>query len=557
MAQTTDNKNNSNSINDNVFPFYLSDLVKGFFKFWWIIVILVVFFGGLMFYQYYVNYVPSYTASATFTVGTESSSSTDGGISSYAFYYDAATAEQLSTTFPYLLSSNLLQDAIREDLGISSLGAKLSASSVTGSNLFTITSTGSDPQNTYDVLISSIKNYPVIAKYVVGNIELTMITEPVMPTEPTNQTEYISKLINGVLIGLFLGLCFLILYAIQRRTIRTKDNIKSELNQSVLGTLPMVRFKQYKSDINRSVLLTNERVGNSFRENIRVLRNNFLHSLPDDARVVMITSTAPGEGKSTVITNIALSLSDLEKNVLLVDADLRNPSVMGLFNSTVDVIKPIQQTTAYDLFQLENSRLTVMILKYEEHRFFRSMNEDWLSKIFNTFKDHFDYILVDTPPCGLISDSLTVAQACDAAMYVILQDTVRVSRIRSGLENLMSTDIKILGCIENGTVSGSSGYGYGYGYGSNKYKTYGKYGYSYDYNYGYGYGYGSSKKSSRHHRNRVKEENASKAANKKQTKKHFGRYRDSVSSLADNTNNSNTDKSADINSDKNPEDTGK
>lgn len=539
MAQTTESKSNNNGISENIFPFYLSDLIKGFFKFWWVVLILVVFFAGLMFYQYYVNYVPSYSASATFTVGTESSASADGGISSYAFYYDAATAEQLSTTFPYLLSSNLLQDAIKEDLGVSSLGVSLSASSVTGSNLFTITSKGSDPQKTYDVLISSIKNYPVIAKYVVGNIELTMITEPVLPTTPTNKTEYISKLINGVLIGLFLGLCFLIVYAIQRRTIRTKENIKSELNQNVVGTLPMVRFKQYKSDINRSVLLTNERVGNAFRENIRVLRNNFLHALPENAKIVMVTSTAPGEGKSTVITNIALSLSDIKKNVLLVDADLRNPSVMGLFNSSEDIITPVQQTAAYDLFKLENSNLTIMILKYEEHRFFKSMNDEWLNKIFKTFEPHFDYIMVDTPPCGLISDSLTVAQACDAAMYVILQDTVRVSRIRNGIENLLSTDIKLLGCIENGTVSGSSGYGYGYGYGSNHYKTYGKYGYSYEYNYGYGYG--SSKKSKHHHRNRAKEESAASETNEKRFRSRHNRKTDNPSSdNIDNVSDDNT-----------------
>ena len=86
--------------------------------------------------------------------------------------------------------------------------------------------------------------------------------------------------------------------------------------------------------------------------------------------------------------------------------------------------------------------------------------------------------MVEKPKCGLVSDAIFFAQAADAAFYVVLQDTVRISKIQSGLNNLMSTDIKILGCVLNGVETAHSSYGYGY-------KSYG---------YGYGYGYGKKKK---------------------------------------------------------------
>ena len=114
------------------------------------------------------------------------------------------------------------------------------------------------------------------------------------------------------------------------------------------------------------------------------------------------------------------------------------------------------------------------------------MNAEHIRKAFDSVREKYDYILVDTPPCGLISDALFIAQASDAALYVVLQDSVRVSKIRSGLDNLMSSNIRVIGGILNGALSGITGYGYNYGYGYG----YGKYGYG-GYKYGtYGYGYG-------------------------------------------------------------------
>ena len=113
------------------------------------------------------------------------------------------------------------------------------------------------------------------------------------------------------------------------------------------------------------------------------------------------------------------------------------------------------------------------------------MNAERIKDIFDSVRDKYDYILVDTPPCGLISDSMFIAQASDAALYVILQDTVRVTKIRSGLDNIMSANVRVIGCVLNGALSGITGYGYNYGYGYGGYRSYGKYS-----GYGYGYGYG-------------------------------------------------------------------
>ena len=159
---------------DNV-PFYFSDFCRGFKKFWWIIAILCIVCCAFNVFRYHKSYTPMYKAEVTFTVSTQNKVSSINGISAYNFYYDASTASHLSSTFPHILSSNLLQEAVASDLNLPSLPVSLTASSVSGSTMFTLSSSGLDPQLTYDALISTMENYPDIAKYVVGNIKFNII----------------------------------------------------------------------------------------------------------------------------------------------------------------------------------------------------------------------------------------------------------------------------------------------------------------------------------------------------------------------------------------------
>ena len=125
---------------------------------------------------------------------------------------------------------------------------------------------------------------------------------------------------------------------------------------------------------------------------------------------------------------------------------------------------------------LEKYKISFLhILTGEDERM--SLNSHEYKRIFDEVRDDYDIVLVDTPPCGLVSDTIFAAQVSDGAVYVVYQDTVRTSKIRSGLNNLVASDVKIFGCVLNGALSGFSGYGHGYGYGYGyRYGKYGKYG---------------------------------------------------------------------------------
>lgn len=480
----------SSNQNTNKIQLKLEDAIIGIKKLSWICVVFALVFGGIVFVKEYVEYVPYYTAEATFTVNTEKRSSSIGGVSVYSFYYDSATANQLSKTFPYLLSSTLLEDAVCEDLGVGGIPAKLSATVVSGSNMLTLYATALDPQTAYDVLIATIENYPDVAKYVIGNIQFEIISEPTVPIEPSNGFGYISAVIKAMLLGAAIGCLFIILYVYSRNTIRNRDDIKTILNSETLGTIPHVSFKRYGKEIDQSILCTNEKVDKAFYESVRVLRNVFKNSLKDGEKIVIGTSTAPSEGKTTVITNLALSLAEQDKKILLVDGDIRHPSVSPLLGLDVETMNFDIVTEKYKIAYLEDFGIYFMIFNKEGNKHLKYMNSAYVKNVFDSIRDDYDLILVDTPPCGLVSDALFFAQAADAAYYVVLQDAVRVSKIQHGFTNLFATDIRILGCVLNGAQSSHSGNGYIYSYGSyGRYGRYGRYGGNYSHYGRYSYGH--------------------------------------------------------------------
>ncbi len=484
MNQTAENKK------DTFVTVYLNDIVKALRRFWWVCVAAAVLFGGYSAISRWINYVPEYQSSVTLTVNTQNESSSISGVSVYAFYYDTTTASLLSSTFPYILNYNLLQEAICEDLGTPSMPARLSASAVAGTNMFTLTSRGRDPYLVYNVLIAALKNYPTFAKYVVGNITFEILKHPTVATSPSNKVDYISEAAKGAIVGAFFGLLFIFIYILQRKTVKTKNDIKNQLNLETLTVIPNVSFKKRAMPGDKSLLFTNPDIGSGFPESFRVLRNVFVSSLKENEKIIMATSSVPGEGKTTITTNLAIALADHGKNVLLFDADIRHPSIAPLLGINTEDLEYETVTQLYKIAYVKDYKLRILLPAASEEQEKGYMNSNDIKTMFDELRNSYDYIIVDTPPCGLISDALFIAQYSDAALFITYQDAVRISRVKKTLDSLMSTDIRILGCVLNGTAQGLSGYGYGYGYG------YGKYGYGYGYGkYGYGYGYGETGKS--------------------------------------------------------------
>lgn len=469
---------------------YLSDFWRGFVKFWWVSAVLGVLFGAVMFYGSYVRYTPIYKSSATFTVHIENETlSGDGGMSAYSFYYDRTTADQLAIVFPYVLQSNILQERVCKDLNVAEMPATVSVSCVDGTNMITIHTVGTDPQMTYDVLLSVVDNYSYITEYIIGPTQLVTISSPEVAAEPANALDWQGKTLKGVLTGLCVGAVWIVLYAILRQTVRTKEDIQQELNQTCIGVLPQVTFKRYKKQINTSILLSNPLLGNDFLESMRLLRSAVQNGLREGEKIVLVTSTAPGEGKSVTAINLASMLAKNGDRILVMDGDLRSSGISGMLfpNRKPPQADGETEKALYDIIPYKPLGVDVLIFRTEQNSLRKIMRTSGLREILSELREQYDLILIDTPPCGIISDAAVMANAADAALYVVRQDTVLSTRIREGINSLLSTDVRLMGCILNGALGGLGGYGNHYGYG----------GYNHYYRYGYSSKYKPKKESKR------------------------------------------------------------
>ena len=173
--------------------------------------------------------------------------------------------------------------------------------------------------------------------------------------------------------------------------------------------------------------------------------------------------------------------------MLVIDCDLRNSGITSLLNP--DDIKPITVNLASKFSIGHVESLGFDLLTFDDaHASLRSViRTAEITRILNDFRDSYDLVFIDTPPCGVISDATIISGAADAILYVIRQDAVMQNAIRSGINTLLETDAKFLGCVLNGAAGGFGGYGSYYRYG----------GYNRYYRYGYGkkgYGYGKKTK---------------------------------------------------------------
>ena len=467
----------------------LAEFWKAFRRLFWLPVCLAVLCCAFFAFRAWWNYTPMYRAEVTFTIQTPTSGST-GDISGGSTYYDKAAAEQLSKTFPYLISSELFQNMLRQELGVESLNGTLTAQTVENTNLFSLQATSANPQTAYDILNAVIQVYPRVADYVIGSTVMSLLTEPSVPTAPCNQLSILRPAAKGAFLGCAAGLALILLFAATRRNIRSSREVRSRLNQTCLGSLPQVTFKRRTRKTQEIVSIQNRRISGSFQEGVRRLRMKLLREAEAaSAQVLMVTSTLPGEGKTTVASNLALSLSQNGARVILVALDLRRRSVkkaLGIKTPSRGAEYLLSKgggNAAEQLIRLEGTSLRLLAGDQPADNPRKKSASPRLRAILAELRQEADYIILDTPPCGLLADSGAMATLADGTLYVIRAGVAQVSHVLDGLQFLGESGAKILGCILNGVEGNHNGYGYGY------------YGYGYGgYSSGYGYGYGSRKK---------------------------------------------------------------
>ncbi len=455
----------------------VDDMFKALLKYWWLVIIIVSLTSTVFYFQRKVTYKAKYEASATYSVNANSP---------YTYstnYYDQTTARNLGTTMEYLLNSASMKRIVAEDLGVKNLPGKIKVSCLESTNILTISTSSSDPQAAYNILQSVLNNYEAVCAGIIGNTSLTEMDQSGLPTSPSNAENPKGAAKTGLMVGLVISLAILIFMALVKRTIRKEEDFEKVLNVECYGAIPLARFKKRGKNMGEKsnlVLIDNYRIPGGFLESIRAIRTRLERdAIRHNYKTFLVTSAIPGEGKSTVSSNLALGLARKGKSVILVDFDLRSPSVdeyMDVETNGVGTAEVLLGRADIEDALVSYKKLPLRILPGVERMSdtIRILNSNAVGELVEKLESMADYVILDTPPSAMLADAALIARHADAAVFVVRQDYSQVKDILEGIGNLTEEGITISGCILNQAEVGITGYGYGYGYGYGR--GYGLYG---------------------------------------------------------------------------------
>ena len=303
------------------------------------------------------------------------------------------------------------------------------------------------------------------------------------PISPKRTMIYLAALVFGI--GIPVGIIYLI--GLTKFKIEGRADAEKLTSLPVIGDIPL-------ADEKTGSIAVFENQNNLMSETFRSVRTNLQFMLENGKNVILVTSTISGEGKSFISANLAISLSLLGKKVVIAGLDIRKPGLNKVFNipkkehgitqfltnPTIDLMDLVQ---ASDI----NKNLYILPGGTVPPNPTELLARDGLEKAVETLKKNFDYVILDTAPVGMVTDTLLIGRVADLSVYVCRADYTRKAEFI--LINELADNNKLPNlCIAiNGLDLQKKKYGYYYGYGK-----YGKY-YGYGKRYGYGYGYGENK----------------------------------------------------------------
>ena len=312
-----------------------------------------------------------------------------------------------------------------------------------------------------------------------GDLQSTVarVVDPAIPPSGPYKPNKRQIVLIALFAGLFLAVMLALLLERLDSTLKTSADVENKLGLPVLASLPIVSERGIKTE-----RIVEQNPQAMFSEGIRTARTGILLSAIDEPhRAVVVTSSVPGEGKTTFATNLALAFSQT-KRVVLVDADMRRPSIGKLFGKEqnapgLSTLVSGNTPPTECIFKVEGSELYVIpsgtIPPNPLELLLSKRFEDALLKL----QEMFEIVIIDSPPVQLVSDALVVARSCTGLVYIVKADDTPFQVARNGIKRLRRAHAKIIGVALNrldferadkyyGEYTGYSKYGYKRYYGA-------------------------------------------------------------------------------------------
>lgn len=396
---------------------------------------------------------PMYDATAQVFVSVRSASTTSDLVQGSSF-----TQKQVKSYTDLVRTPRVLAPVVeRLDLNVpvSDLATTITATNPLDTVLITITASSTDPDAAADIAnaVSDSLAEQVTELEQPQNgpspVQISTVTEATAPTSPSSPSLKVNGAI-GLLLGLAAGIGLALLREALDTRVRDEDDIAAVTSSSVLATVG------YDVSAPDRPLVVQTDPQSHRAESFRRLRTNlqFL-DLGDRPKTIVVTSSLPGEGKSTTSVNLALSLADAGGRVLLIDADLRRPSVagyMGLEGAAGLTTVLIGRAELEDVVQPWTNGLHILPSGQVPPNPSELLGSTAMARLLEEAADQYDMVLVDTPPLLPVTDAAILARLTGGALVVVGADKLHRAHLAESIASLETVNARVLGLVLNRMV---------------------------------------------------------------------------------------------------------
>lgn len=449
---------------------------------WWVIVLcfLTAVISSLI-----VNYkvlIPVYKAETSLFAGKE-----PGKIASLDLG-DLNLNQKLVVDYREIVLSRLVAEQVIKDLDldmeVGTFRKRVNVATIRDSRFFSISFESSDPKMAMDIANALAQQVIEKAEEIIDIKNVVVIDEANLPKNPIKPNKLLNTAIAGVL-GMMLGAFLIFFINYLDRTIKTEDDVKRYLDINTIGEIPLFqgevrrlgkRYKKYKSRKKEvtaastsKALITILDPKAPASEAYRSLRTNIGYSgIDKKVQTVLFTSASPGEGKSTTIANLAISMAQVGKKVLVVEGDLRKPKMHKYFSMINDygltdiIVNQYNIKEAIKPFEPMDN-LHVICSGSIPPNPTEILESKRMSELLETVKDSYDLVLIDMPPVGQLTDAAVMGKKVDGVVLVVASAESNIDMVRHAKSALERVNARILGTVltkVNGKVGGYYYYKY-------------------------------------------------------------------------------------------------
>lgn len=435
-----------------VFTFEWHSLIRDLWRNSWLILLA----GIIAFMCIYIGersiYSPTYTSSATLVIRAKSSTSGD--------YSSLTVSSEMTQIFASVFKEPSMKDMAAKNLGLDEFDGTIKTGVSVGVNLMSIDVTSSDPERAYHLLSSMLEVYPNISEAVFSNTVIDILLSPQMPDTPNSSVISAYRMLI-VAVTVLVMAALIVVLSLFKETVKHESAFSEAIDSQLLATVtherPHVSLKERMSNKKRARLIDDAYASLKFAEDYQKIATKLEHlQKKNGSKTFAITSVAENEGKSTAAANIALALAGRGYNVLLLDLDVRKPSLHKIFGCrdavSVEFSDVLAQKVPVREYKFLRYKKTNMFLALNKR--YRADAAQWLGteqvkECIATLSNKMDFVIIDTSPIAASADAASLVSICDETILIVRTDFVTIGEINDTVMTISNVGGKLAGCILN------------------------------------------------------------------------------------------------------------